>query len=86
MDFTKIYDGLKPYNLREYRPIPVMSNKTMKRIYISDFKLTAKSPDDACFLSMKNLITLLKEQKVPEQVIQDVKNIVSVKRIEELDE
>lgn len=86
MNFTKVYDALKPYKLREYTPIPVILNHSMKKGYTSNFKITAKNPDDACFLSMKNLIVLLREQEVPEGIIEDVKNLASVKSIEELDE
>ena len=86
MNFTKVYDALKPYKLREYKPIPVMVNHTMKRAYVSDCKITAKSPDDACFLAMKNLLTLLRDQNVPEPIVQDVEHLASVKSIEELDE
>ena len=86
MNLTRIHDAIKPYKLREYKPIPVMAEGTMKRLYVSDFKITAKSPDDACFVSMKNLIELLRDQNVPEAIIRDVKNIASVQKIEEIDD
>jgi len=82
MNFTKLYQALKPYMLREYKPIPSI-DKDKKKIYVCQFSMTAKSPDDACFLSMKNLISLLRDQDVPEPIVRDVKNIVSIKNLEE---
>lgn len=85
MNFTRIYDAVKPYKLRQYKPIPVMDEKGMK-VFVSEFKVTGVDADDVCFTTMKDLVSLLRGQDVPEGIIMDVKNIASIKSIEELDE
>ena len=84
-NFTKVYDAIKPYKLRQYKPIPTF-NKKKERVYLSEIKITGKSPDDVCFTSMRDFLSLLRDQQVPEGIVQDVKYTASIKSVEELDE
>jgi hypothetical protein len=70
VDLSKVYYKIKGYKLREYaKPYPVI-------------KITAASPDHACYLISKNLLELLEDQfGVNSDMLSEVRHGMKIKKM-----